>query len=681
MRSTTRWVLAVCVLATLCRPALAQPDYKTWYLAEGSTGFFEEEILIANPNNSPASVTITYLLPAGSVQPPVKQVQIAAMSRVTVRVNDDIIAPAVSAVVTSTVPVVVERSMYWGGAARLAGHNSTAVSAPKTEWYLAEGAIGFFDTYILIANPNTTGTDVELTFFGPNGATKTATFNVAAQTRRNVSALVDGGVEFTAFSTRVRSLDPSVPVLVERAMYWNSFTAGTNETALSSLSPTWRFGEGFTAAGFQTYLLLTNPNADAVNVKTTFFLEDGSTRVDNRQVPGQSRENVYANSLPDLSNSSFSILVESLEGREIAAERAMYWNGFREGHTVAGIRDEAAKWGFAEGLEDRFNNLDYDTYFLLNNSRDDAVTVKATFLLEDGTGLQDTFVINGRSRKTLIAGAYTQLSNMRFAAFFEASGPIVAERSVYWGNPWYGGHASAGVPWPFDVPTPTAAPAGPVVTSISPAAGSTNGGTDVTIVGRNFRQDTRVTIGGVAVPYIRVADARTIVVTTPRHSAGAKDLVVTSLGQTAANWPAFLYEAAIPPGPPRTPDPPAGQMLPLPNMEWVVTEVARAVPGSAPQLLPGRGRNLGVHGPRRRPTPADRRSLGLQLQVRQLPGHHRRTSWPITPGPVRTSTALSQTCTVDIIGGHCGRNPSAWWAPHAYSAGPGAARWHNRFRF
>jgi hypothetical protein len=37
--------------------------------------------------------------------------------------------------------------------------------------------------------------------------------------------------------------------------------------------------------------------------------------------------------------------------------------------------------------------------------------------------------------------------------------------------------------------------------------------------------------------------------------------------------------------------------------------------------------------------------------------------------------------TVDIISGHCGSSPVGWWDPHFYSAGPDAARWHNRFRF
>ena len=59
-------------------------------------------------------------------------------------------------------------------------------------------------------------------------------------------------------------------------------------------------------------------------------------------------------------------------------------------------------WAFAEGIEDRFDGIAYDTYFLLgNNAGDTDVTVKATFLLEDGTGFQDTFDIGAHSRNTL----------------------------------------------------------------------------------------------------------------------------------------------------------------------------------------------------------------------------------------------------------------------------------------
>ena len=37
-----------------------------------------------------------------------------------------------------------------------AGHESAGVTAPATQWFLAEGATGaFFDLFVLVANPAT----------------------------------------------------------------------------------------------------------------------------------------------------------------------------------------------------------------------------------------------------------------------------------------------------------------------------------------------------------------------------------------------------------------------------------------------------------------------------------------------------------------------------------------------
>jgi hypothetical protein len=66
----------------------------------------------------------------------------------------------VSGVIASTQPIIVERAMYLDrpGQPFAAGHESAAVTAPSTNWFLAEGATGsFFEMFVLIANPNPDG--------------------------------------------------------------------------------------------------------------------------------------------------------------------------------------------------------------------------------------------------------------------------------------------------------------------------------------------------------------------------------------------------------------------------------------------------------------------------------------------------------------------------------------------
>ena len=53
-------------------------------------------------------------------------------------------------------PIIVERAMYFDvpGQTFGAGHESAGITAPATEWFLAEGATGdYFDLFVLIANP------------------------------------------------------------------------------------------------------------------------------------------------------------------------------------------------------------------------------------------------------------------------------------------------------------------------------------------------------------------------------------------------------------------------------------------------------------------------------------------------------------------------------------------------
>ena len=142
-----------------------------WYLAEGATGGgFDLYYLLQNPNAAPASVTITYLRAFGD--PLTKNYVVNPRSRLTINVDNERFGPTnatllsetdVSAqIVSTTVPILVERAMYMTAGGRLfaAGHSSAGITTQATSWFLAEGASGsFFDLFILLANPNTTPDD------------------------------------------------------------------------------------------------------------------------------------------------------------------------------------------------------------------------------------------------------------------------------------------------------------------------------------------------------------------------------------------------------------------------------------------------------------------------------------------------------------------------------------------
>jgi len=206
---------------------------REWFLAEGSTGekdngAFETWILIANPGEYPASVNIYYQTHEGQVEGPVFKV--GKHSRYTVKVSD--IVPdtfSVSTRVVSDHPVIAERSMYWNTleAYRQAAHGSIGVTAPYTEWLLAEGSTGSdeagcFETWILVQNPGTQEAGVHLQYMTVDGMIEGPSVDIKPGTRATFF-VADTVPDTYSVSTRVIA---DQPVVAERALYWNP--TGTN---------------------------------------------------------------------------------------------------------------------------------------------------------------------------------------------------------------------------------------------------------------------------------------------------------------------------------------------------------------------------------------------------------------------------------------------------------------------
>ena len=84
----------------------------------------------------------------------------------------------------------------------------------------------------------------------------------------------------------------------------------------------------------------------------------------------------------------------------------------------------------------------------------------------------------------------------------------------------------------------------PTVTSVSPASGSSAGGTTITITGTNFLSGAAVTLGGVAASSVNVVSSSQITAVTPVHVAGTVAVQVTNGdGQSAPTPGSFTYIA------------------------------------------------------------------------------------------------------------------------------------------
>jgi hypothetical protein len=145
---------------------------------------------------------------------------------------------------------------------------------PPITYALAEGATGmFFDTDLLLANPNAVAAPMTITWLLERGGTITDARVLAPTSRTTIKVDEVAGLESTTFSTQVVSTKGHA-IAVERTMRWGAGGYGAHtEKAIDSNAPTWYFAEG--AAGwFSTYLLLGNPQA-APNTAHVEWLREG----------------------------------------------------------------------------------------------------------------------------------------------------------------------------------------------------------------------------------------------------------------------------------------------------------------------------------------------------------------------------------------------------------------------
>ena len=131
----------------------------TWYFAEGSQGFFYTYVLLTNPSDRAESRTcpVPHRGTARRSRRPSRWRRWRASRSIPggyAALRDQSFGIEVTFL---DQPGAAERAMYFGTPPDVlwkAGHESAGVTAPATEWFLAEGATGpYFETFILVANP------------------------------------------------------------------------------------------------------------------------------------------------------------------------------------------------------------------------------------------------------------------------------------------------------------------------------------------------------------------------------------------------------------------------------------------------------------------------------------------------------------------------------------------------
>ena len=431
----------------------------TWTLPEGSTGFFAERIALANPDSTPAEVTLTFLRPAPAA-PITRQYSLLPYGRMSVNVNEiaGLNASDVSAVVTATTGgVVAERTMFWGDLF-YGGHTGKAIARPGTQWYLAEGAANsFFSTFILLANPGSTPATATVTFLLEPSGTFTKQYAVPANSRVTIftNEVTDSGggkpLSGRTFSTQVTS---TAPIAVERSMYFTNtrvWNGGHEAAAVPSPLTSWYIAEGSTGTFFSTFLLLANPNASATTATLRYLVPGGQVVTRTQPLAAQSRTTIPVNNVIPASEVSIQVTAP----QPIIVERAMYWPGasWNEAHASAGIDATGTEWALAEG--EIGGPRGFQTYILLANPNSSAATARLRFLRENRPSfVTPAFTVPANARVTRGAnefmGAGQLVDGERFGVVVESLNgvPVAVEHAIYWnggGEFWGGGSNETGV--------------------------------------------------------------------------------------------------------------------------------------------------------------------------------------------------------------------------------------------
>ena len=227
-------------------------------------------------------------------------------------------------------------------------------------------------------------------------------------------------------------------------------------------STSWFLAEGSTGGGFDTWVLLQNPQDTQAQVDVVFTTLEGPRPPVHLVMDARSRATLR---IQDYVPDDFHVSTFVVSDVPMVAERSMYWDKrywgesdipgdpqpyeMRGGHANLGtpLEDLSGFHFFAEGA----TAGGFDTWVLLCNPGDTAATAQVSLMTPEGTAAVVNVGIPPESRQTFHVNDYLP-GRFEVATEVDADVPIAAERSMYWdpggGDPqpyeMTGGHSNSG---------------------------------------------------------------------------------------------------------------------------------------------------------------------------------------------------------------------------------------------
>jgi hypothetical protein len=403
--------------ANVPAPAPLPSEARRWYFAEGSTQTpFELSFALQNPNPQATVAHFLFLSPDGKQTP--FDMRLEPSSRSTLRANDVMPNAEFSTIVSTDIPVYVERSMYFGHD----GHSSPGARQPARTWYLAEGSsVSPFETWVLLMNPNPTPTTARLRFLREDGSVVEHDELVPAMGRKSV--YVNALFTASGFATQVSA---DQPVVVERAMYFDGGQGGHDTLATATPAKTWYFAAGNSRGGYDTWLLLENPGNVPAGGRGTFLTDTGAVVTQPLFVQPHARLSLYTD--PLVPDAVYGMRVDA--DQPIVAERAVYFGDGKAGYDAAAVASPAAEWFLPEGA----TSGSFEEQLAVLNPQPQPAAVQVDFRPQGGDALPpQRFSVPGNSRFTMDVNPFAPDTNV--ALRVTADRPIVVERTSYFARP------------------------------------------------------------------------------------------------------------------------------------------------------------------------------------------------------------------------------------------------------
>jgi subtilisin family serine protease len=388
-------------------------ESRRWYFAEGSTQSpFDVSFALQNPTPAATVAHFLFVTPVGRQVP--YDLLLAPNSRSTLHANEVMPNAEFATIVSTDVPVYVERSMFFGHD----GHSAPGARQPSKTWYLAEGStVQPFETWVLLLNPNPQPASIQLRFMREDGSVVERVEVVPAMGRRSV--YVNALFTTSGFATQVTS---DQPVVVERAMYFDNGQGGHDTLATAQPARAWYMAAGASRAGFDTWVLVENPGAAPASVNVAFMTETGNVVNQPLFVMPHARTSLFTD--PIVPDAAYGVRIDS--DQPIVAERAVYFDRGRAGYDAAGVPGPATEWFLPEGS----TSGSFEEQLAILNPQPQPVNVQVDFRVQEGDSPPpQRFNVGPTSRLTIDINPSVPDANV--ALRITSDKPIVVERTSY----------------------------------------------------------------------------------------------------------------------------------------------------------------------------------------------------------------------------------------------------------